>query len=222
MTKRCRPIAGLAAIAALGLSLSAEAATVFTDRAGFEAVAGPLAFETFDNEIDTATSITFDGGIMSTKSRTNTPPTLNRVRFGDYDGFVQRDGFLTITFDFGAGVTAFGADFSDLSSLAVNGTFDDMSSISVSDAIGGTSGFFGLVTDAPFSSVTFTTNAGVVLVPGSAPFGGEAFSVDNLATTAAVPLPAALPLMLGVITGAGLLVRRRQAKLGTTQSPFVA
>jgi hypothetical protein len=196
---------------------TASAVTVFTDRGLFEAAVGPLTTETFDNPIATAPTIMFDGGITSTKSSDGIPPTLNRVDSGVFSGFVARDDFRNISFTFPTPIFAFGADFSDLESLFVSGLFDSSSqTLSVSNAIGGSSGFFGLFSSSAFTQILFTTNAGVVLFPGGSPLGGDSFDVDNLsvssAAISAVPIPGALPLFAAGIGAMGFMGWRKKRK----------
>ncbi len=196
-------------------SVTAQAATVFTDRAAWEAaVTGTITTDTFDTPIATADAITFASGVVATKSSSGIPPTVNQVGNGTYSGFVQRDGFRTIEFAFPGAVTAFGGTFSDLlNSLFVTGLFDGVEeTLSITSAIGTAPGFFGVVGAASFSSLVFTTNAGVVLFPGGGPLGGELFSIDDLsfAQPAAIPLPAALPLLLTALGGL-VIARRRRA-----------
>lgn len=213
----------LEAVAAAALAFAATspamAATVFADRASFEAAVGSTTIETFDEDIARATTITFANGVTATKSSDGIPPTLNEVDFGTYTGFVQRDGFRDITFDLGRGVTAFGADFTSgiaNTSLMIMGAFDGVQqTLSIADTIGA-SGFFGVQGNTSFDLVTFRTNAGGSLSPGAQPFGGESFGVDNLTLPAAgpgvapIPLPAAFGLMLGAMVGLGAVGRARR------------
>lgn len=206
-----------AAFALLGTFGAAQAAT-FNSQTDFETAAGATTVETFDAEIATDVSITFANGTTSTKSSPGVPQTLNRVRNGVFTGFVQRDGFRDITFDFGADVFSFGGDFnSGLSntSLMATGLFNGVSStVSIADTIG-QNGFFGLTSDTAFRQVTFRTNAGAFLFGGATPFGGETFSIDNLALGTGVPGPSVVPLPaagLALMAGLGALgaLRRRR------------
>lgn len=197
----------------------ASATTVFTDRTLFEAAVGPLTTETFDNTIATASTIVFDGGITSTKSSDGFPPTLNQVDFGVFSGFLARDDFRNITFTFPVPVFAFGADFSDVNSLFISGLFDNLNeTLSISNTIAGSAGFFGLVSTTSFITILFTTNAGVVLFPGGSPLGGDSFDVDNLSVSSSavlspVPIPAALPLFAAGIGAMGLMGWRKRRKV---------
>lgn len=211
-----------AAIAtAVSLASTAQAAT-FTSQTDFAAATTNTATETFDNPINGALfapSITFDNGVTSTKSNPSRLE-LNRVIRGAFEGFVTRDGFQDLTFNFGTGIFGFGGDFTGpvSSSLKIMGMFDGvMSTISVGDLTGGT-GFFGLTSETAFETVTFRTDAGSYLFGGATPFGGETFKLDNLITAggltqvAAVPLPAAaFPLMLA-LGALGAVGARRKRK----------
>lgn len=207
-----------AAVLLVASGHAAFAVTIFVERSLFEAaVTGPLVTDTFNNDIDTADVIVFDSGTTSTKSSTGVPPTLNRVAFGQFTGFVQRDGFRDITFDFPLPVTAFGGDFSSVSSLLV-GSFDGTSmTLSISDALAGDAGFFGVVSDDTFSSISFSTEAGQIFFPGGPPVGGETFNLDNFTiapiTIAPIPLPASLPLLVGalVVLGGTIASSRHRA-----------
>ena len=210
----------LNAIAAICLMLATTgpvaAATVFTERSLFDSAVGASTTETFEDEIGTATTITFASGTTATKSSAGIPPTLNRVKFGHYTGFVQKGGFRDITFDFGSEVIAFGANFESglsNSSLMVMGMFDGVAqTFSIADAIG-SSGFFGLKSDTGFNRISFRTNAGASFIPGAAPFGGETFEVDNLSLAgtdvAPIPIPASFGLMALAMTALGAIGRRR-------------
>lgn len=210
---------------ALGLVLAwgpgvGAAATAFTDRASWAAgLGGALSVETFDGDIDTADSIAFGNGIVSTKSSSGVPPTVNRVAFGGYDGFVARDGFRTISWDLPDPVRAIGADFSGsgsgIGSLFVSAVFVDGGSetFSIAGALGGANGFFGLSSAVGIASLLFTTDAGSVLFPGGAPVGGQLFGADDV-TLAPVPLPGGLALLLGALGVGGWVAFRRTAPAG--------
>ena len=217
-------LAWLAAAAVLLAPVAASATTVFTDRAVWQASApGARVVDSFDADIATADTVTFGSGITASKSSTGIPPTLNRVKLGEYDGFLVRDDFRTITWTLPQPATAFGADFNgggfELSSLFVTASYSDNAAetFSISDALAQADGFFGLSGSRSISSLLFSTDTGIVTSPGSIPLGGQSFSADNVslgsvAPIAPVPLPAALPLMLGGIGIAGVFGWRRRAR----------
>ena len=208
-----------AAAAVLAIASTAQAAT-FSSQADFAAATANTTTETFDAPVANGPSITFANGTTSTKSNPSRLE-LNRVIRGAFDGFVTRDGFQDLTFDFGTDVFGFGGDFSSTitSSLKVMGVFDGMMSTVSIAALTGGNGFFGLTSDTAFRTVTFRTDAGSYLFGGTTPFGGETFTLDNLVTAggladmAPVPLPAAaLSLMLGLSAfGFAGARRKRQA-----------
>ena len=204
---------------------SAAAATVFTDRDDFVASFDlPLVMESFDADIATADSITFSSGIVATKSSSGVPPTLNRVDDGDFDGFLLRDGVRTITFDLPQPVFGFGGDFSGggtaFNSLIVTAALQDGEAFtaSISDQLGGEGGFFGLSAEQTFSSLTFSTEAGIPT--GGVPIGGQVFSVGDV-VLAPIPLPAGLTLLLGALGFGGVVSRmvrgRRRESLVAAQ-----
>lgn len=204
------------AAGAVCAALPVKASTVFTDRDTFSAQNTVVITETFDQAIMRAPSITFGSGVTATASTPDVPLTQNEVSNGSYVGFVRRDGFRDITFDFGMPISGFGADFtSGLSntSLMVTGRFDGMSeTVSIADAVG-QQGFFGLTSTTAFQSVSFRTNAGAFLFGAPTPFGGESFQVDNLtalddAGVAPIPLPATGFLLIAGLGGLGALRRR--------------
>lgn len=208
-------IVGLAGAGAAG------AATLFTDRRAFLAgLSGPLITESFDADIATADSIRFGSGIVSTKSIPGVPPTLNRVRGGDFDGFVGRDGLRTIEWTLPTPVFGFGGDFgsggTSFNSLTVTGAFGSgaRETFSISEALGRQDGFFGVTSASAFSSLLFSTEPGAAPFPGAAPIGGQIFTADDV-TIAPVPLPAGLPLMLSILGLGGVLGLRRRRALTT-------
>ena len=157
MTLSVRSVA-LGAVVSISMAMTAQAATVYSDRASFDAATGSLALETFDTPIARAPVITFDGGIKASRSGTTNSP--NEVNSGSYVGLVTRTGSNQITFDFGQTIDSFGADFSGVASL-----FADLLGTEESVIIAASSqpaGFFGFISDTPFSQLTFRTRAGIV------------------------------------------------------------
>lgn len=203
MTSFIKTIA-LGAIVTVGLSLSAHAATIFSDRTSFEAATGPLALETFDTPIANSAFITFDGGITSSRSGTTNSP--NGVSSGgSFVTLVTRNQQNLITLDFGQEINAFGADFSGLGSLFADLLGTD-ESVTIASSFQ-SAGFFGFISDESFSSLRFRTATGIG-------FGSQLFSLDNLSSGTAtdlapIPLPATLPLMLAAFGGIGFMRRRR-------------
>ena len=188
---------------------SAEAAQIFTDRTAWEDAVGVLVTDTFSNPIANAQQIILDSGIVSTSVGTANIPLNQVVAGGNYQGFVNQTPNLTLEWDFGQSVNAFGGDFSALNipnGLTVIGDFDGDGSqtISVAQAVGAGSVFFGLIGDASFQTLQWKSN------DGGGTSSGEFFGVDNfsLASTPEPTITAAL-LTLGTI-GAGTLLRRKR------------
>lgn len=193
------------AILLLGGISSANAYTIYTDRAAWEsAVSGnTIVTDTFSNPIASAQSITLDSGIFSTNSN---PPTLPNafdnnsvsiVNPGVYDNATQagtgNSASNAITWVFPSiHVFAFGADFfsTNLDRLTLAGNFDGAGdqTIVVYNTIGGPDGFLGVVGMANFSSVVFGNNLDVV----------DSFSIDNasFATNNQIPEPSTVSLVL--------------------------
>lgn len=216
MRDSIRGLFGLTMLTALAAPGTTGAVTLSVDRGVFESgLRGPLVRESFDADIATADSIRFASGIVASKSSPGVPPTLNRVRLGDYDGFVVRDGVRDITWDLPQPVFGFGGDFSgagtNFGSLFVTATYAGGPSerFSISDAVGAGGGFFGLSGSRAIASLLFSTDAGGFATPGAAPIGGQLFTADDVAV-APVPPPAAFPLMLtGVLIAGGFGLSRR-------------
>jgi len=200
----------LACLAFFVLSCNAHATTttVVTSLADFTAaVAGTtITTETFDNEIASAVSITFDTGVTSTLAGGDLVDAINfgdnRVDSGVYRGGVDGGGAvaaLTTTFDFTTPIVGFGGDFGAISRLDVSidggTTFFDLFT-----ETGEVNGFFGLVSTTAFSSVQFSTQ-------NSTSF--EGFRIDNLVFAAPVPVPAAVWLMGSALMGLVGVARRR-------------
>jgi len=182
----------------LGGVSSANAYTIYTDRAAWEAAipGNTITTDTFSSPIGSVQSITLDSGIVSTNS---SPPILpnafdnNSVSGGVYNDATQagtgNTASNTITWVFpSAHVFAFGADFisAGLDRLTLIGNFDGTGdqTIVVYNTIGGPDGFLGVVGTAKFDSVVFGNNLTIV----------DSFSIDN--ASFAVPEPSTVLLVL--------------------------
>ncbi len=176
-----------------------------------------IVSDTFDNDISASDTIVLDNGVTSNAVRPNS--VGNRVIGGEYHGFVDADGFLganTISWSLLGNTYAFGFDVRGANSTAFDGvqiTVNDGSgdqSFLLYDVVNGTgsnaAGFAGFVGTGSIASISFTGVGGA---------GGDSFYFDNAtfalgSSTATVPLPAALPLMLAGFGALGFASRRRK------------
>ncbi len=214
------------AVALAGFGGSAGAVVVFTDRVAWEAaLTGTLTTETFSTNMDPgAINMILDTGIITeqTGSASVAPGLPHQAVFADnsigssvFAGFVNQDGPIgsELTWTMPGPISAFGADFYDLNGspgLTVTADFDGtgLATISIGQLLG-SSGFFGIIGDAAFSSLIWRSN------DGGGTGSGEAFRMDNFAfnavlTPTPVPLPAAFPMLLVGLAGLGLVGRRRR------------
>ena len=220
-----------AALFVAGIAAAAPSfgASILTDADVFAMNTSDVTVETFDNRIvgptvfDSNTTITFDGGITSTAT---TNQQFNEVRDGAFRGGTRRGRSAefdqTLTFDFGREITAFGGDFTGAGGILVSGMFEGMTqTFAIGDSLMNGTGFFGLISDTAFSSVTFSTNQGGFLPFGNPTVSLQAinFRLDNLAAGSAagnqvppIPLPASALLLMAGLGGFGALrVRSRDA-----------
>lgn len=191
-------------------SSSSFAVAIFTDRLAWEAaVSGTITTDTFSNDINNASSITLDTGITSSYASTG---PANQVTNGVFQGFVNQTGQIDLEWDWDfssiGNITAFGADFARLNvpnGLKVTGDFDGLGdqTISIVNAIGGGSGFFGLVGNVSFNTIIWSSN------DGSGTSSGEFFEIDNFSFTAHAPEPSAFFLLGAGIAGLGFLRRKK-------------
>lgn len=194
----------LCALAATGSANAAQ--TGYTTRAAFNAAAGSgLAFESFEAQRNGQTvfypgvSISETGGSFNLIVHTSNNATFSAATTnGAFSIWYSDNGSSIATFSFAAPVTAFGVDIaSSQSQLAGFGG-------GVSGALAlaaNTPGFFGVISDAPFSTVT-------VNVDGSSNVGFDALTFGLAA--AAVPEPAAWTLLVLGFGGVGASLRRRR------------
>lgn len=193
-------------------STAAHAAVfdLFSDRTTFESELTSLTTETFNGfAVDQSfNGFAVDVGDFSLNAdaigNRNLIDALPAVpNGGDIDGTTFLNYFLngssaTIVFD--AAITAVGFDIQNF------GNVGNVSTLSVLDGVfdqtdipGGTL-FFGLVSDTAFTSLTFTSEI------------NDGFALDNLTygTTAPIPVPAGLPLILGGLGAIAMLRRKRR------------
>ena len=214
-------IALTAAVALGALSTPAQAYSVFTNLAAWQAALGGASITTdpFSTTIPSAQSITLASGIISTNSGPITLPnsfdnnSVGVVNAGRYDNAVQAGAMATasnsITWAFPAPVVAFAADFIGASTnrLSLGGDFDGtgLQTLIVNTTLGGQDGFLGVIGTVPFSSITF----------GNPQTQVDSFSITN-AYFATVPGP--LPV-LGVFAACGWS-RRLRRRLQHASSPL--
>lgn len=202
------------AIVAAGLAPAQAAfAAVMTydNRPDFEAaIAGLVVTEdSFDTPIAAGDIIVLDSGIISENSEPSLQATDNSVVAGRYANTVALGGIAPdeITWTFPAPVMAIGFDVFGIVSNGLQISFDNGTGLQdyvLADILGGSGeGFVGILSDAPFSQVVFST----ALVPT------DGFALDNLVFASApseVPLPAAFPFMIAGLAWLRCAVKKRR------------
>jgi hypothetical protein len=199
----------LAATQAFAATESSAVTTTYADRTAFEAAAGTTITYGFDASVSTTISHDFGAfTLVSGPGNGSRQPdfsvfggTLNLdENFSDPD-YGGSDPLFTLTFD--GPVMALGFDYDnsdeDNLELLINGAvFTASTPTSI--------GFFGIITDTPFSFVELLDDAGG---------GGNLWpiSLDNLtyAETTMVPLPAAVWLFGSGLLGVIGIARRKKA-----------
>jgi len=181
--------------------------TVYTDRTTWEsALAGAvISTETFSTPIAAADVIALDNGIVSTANPTSF--SYNRVSGGVFGGYACSvtacNSFAPddIGWALPSAVNAIGGDFFGVNSSG--GVTIDIDSLGYSgaaifDSLGGSNGFYGLISDTQFSNIAFRCAGNC----------GDAYSIDNF-SSASVPEPTSL-LLLGIgLAGLGFARKRR-------------
>ena len=123
-------------------------------------------------------------------------------------------GYLTFVWTFPEPVTAFGADFFSIGGsrqVSVQGTFDsgleafDLRTLFMADG-GVDQGFFGLISDEPFTSIT-------LIALGTST--NDAFTVDNVAIELPEPTSSGLAALLAL----ALLAQRRRPEATGLEPP---
>ena len=224
-------LALLAAItAAASYVPKADAAfVVFNDRATFENALSSFATATFNGRdvgfIPSGTSFgsaldpvatifhTSTAGGESSPEPRIAPVSSTTSPFGKGNFFIGDIGGSsssgTYTFDFANApmTNAFGADFNSASLLNFSFNNGETASLAMDSTLGNGTGFFGILADSSFTSVTFGTNGGA----------NEFFRMDDLTRGigefAAVPEPASMALfaLFGVAGGGATWRRKKKA-----------
>ena len=194
-------------------ALTTFVSTAF-DRSGWEAaVTGAITNDGFDTLLSQASVLNFDSGVTSTASgQTGSPAHVvdfdngtssNTFRTTVNTATSGVDGYTTITWVFPSAVTAFGADFLSIGGsreVGPTGTFDSGDEhFILRDLFGGTDrGFFGLVSDTPFTQIVIEATGSIS--------SNDSIRIDNLAF--GIPEPSSLVLLAGSL-GYLFAARRR-------------
>ena len=204
-------------IAAAGAVLIAAgpasaAQTIYTTRTAFDTAAGAgLAFESFETQRNgqtvsyppvtvSETNDSFNLIVHTSNAATFTAATTDGLRS---IWFIDFTGNSLATFSFLNPITAFGIDTAF--SQARTATFAGGVSGSLSLAAN-TPGFFGVISDTPFSTVTVDLNGSVTNVG----FDALAFGIAA-PPPAPVPEPATWAIMIAGFGLVGAAMRRRNA-----------
>lgn len=192
-------------------SCAAQATTVYTNEAAFLAAAGGgLAFQSFETvNSSTATQVDFTGVSFNCSGSSYCPGFFGTSGLIVHDG-VQSVFFAspdTSTFTFTQAINAFGiwiggaGDVATINLAAGLDNGDAAAALTNYSAPGGSWQYFGIITDTPFTRLTFTPdNAGDGIF-------FDALSYREAAVTA-VPEPASILLLS--LAGAGLAAARRR------------
>ena len=220
-----RLVPGAVALAVLTtLPASAQTLTAYTDRAAFGAAAGALTTQTFnafgaDTSFQNVPLVVGDFSIVGLGSAQLNRNYIDVSPFmfptqGTGDGtpfaalLVAAGGGSQVTISFADAITAWGADFGDLSQGNVQRTSITVGGASLIPASTNMTAvrFYGFTSDTPFTSLTFNSTG-----------MNDGFGIDNVsyafaarAPAAAVPEPSAWAMMIGGFGAIGLGLRRRR------------
>lgn len=209
------------ALAVSPASLQAATFTRYLDRDAFTAAAGSVAVETFngyaastrigagldaDKFIVVETQYGFYGGGSQIAPGTR-PGNINGTNFLEaslYDAGAAYGSYLTFTFD--KPITAFGGNWA---SGSIDTIYLDVLGQQVDQRVASSGGFFGFVSDTPFTTVIMRSRQ-----------SNHSASLDNLTfsyTAAAVPEPASWAMMIGGFGLLGGALRRRSTRIGVVR-----
>lgn len=209
-------------LCALSFIPTAGAVTVYTTSGGFATgltgaslTADPT--ETFSTDIANATSITFDNGVNSVADNSTGGTGFNQVTGGQFSGAIGSGNAIfydSITWDnWGSNVYAIGFNVGGLDTgtgLTIQGNFDGAANSVIIENYVPASGFFGLISSTPFTSVKLVeTN------PATDQF--NSFTIDNLilarpTVISEVPEPATMVLLGAGLLSIGLVGRKRRIR----------
>ena len=221
---------GSIAVLATVLSISAPANalnfTIFSDRASWEAaVGGSFSEETFNSyTVDTSFNgtpldvgdFTLNGTAnLSSYQTIDVPPFFNSLANVDgttsINALLDESSSFSITFD--SPITAFGANFSSISTagaiIQVNADSELVGGIPTNSNTGSDTEFFGFIGDSSFTTLLFD-GGGV---------NDDVFGVDNVVyTSPSTPVPFEVSPTLGLLTIGGIWgISRLRKKRGVSK-----
>lgn len=188
----------------------ANAATIFTDRTAWVTALGGAAqtSDDFSADIADGATITFASGVQSMATGEGTSGGgINRVDGGDWDTRIRNasglSGYSSVTWEFPSNISAFGVDFSSISSsrgIHVSGDFDGSGNqdINLFTHQGSSNGFLGVIGTSSFNSITLSA---------SGTGDNDFFGADDLSFVAVPEPSSAILLGLGATS---ILIRRRR------------
>ena len=179
LTYRCLTMFSVVTLASLQVPVSAQ--QIFTDSGAFDSAAGLVVVEDFESSAlgELSAGSNDIGRFDIFLDSVDTDGTTRIVDTGLVDGSREFQGDLDnghnqlLRFDFDQAVFGFGADFNaaltgDLLTLEINNSV-----FLLSDILGGNgTGFFGIISDESFDSVTFGRE--------NPTDSGKFFSIDNV------------------------------------------
>ncbi len=180
----CWKILAILMLAAAGNTYAYQ---LFYDRVSWEtAVTEDLISDNFVNSISPADSITFDSGVISSRSRSRDSNYVGSSSEA-YLGSITSSSTLTWVFPWK--ISAFGFDMISYNpGSLISGNFDGQGNVSFIPAVGNNifNGFVGIIGASRFDTIVF-----------SGPNRADSFVVDNLSFSKApaIPEPATLLLM---------------------------
>lgn len=219
------PLAAIASGVLIGATPSQAAMTTYNTRGAFSAAAGKSTVQTFNQivadtpysaaPLNVADQFTVGGtglGAFPGDNIIDVPPLS--FAGADVDGTPQiavlTDEFINLVITFTQPVRAFGADFAGFNNPSEQAPFRtgiEIGGTTFLPALDGVTQFWGVVSDTPFTTVSFIS------------YDVDRFAIDNVvfatAETGAVPEPATWAIMIAGFGLAGATLRRRP-RLATT------